>query len=336
MTRIHLWALPALFVLLSGGGGAADADAPAYKVQKTIKVGGDGSWDYLTMDADARRLYISRATRVIVLDVDSGKVVGEVAKTPGIHGIALAPKHKRGFTSNGGEATVTVFDLETLRETARVKVGTRPDAILYDPATDRVFTFNAGSKDSTAIDAKDNTVAGTIKLDGKPEFAVADEKGMIYVNIEDKNEIVAIDSKKLEVKSRWSLAPGEKPSGLAMDRAKRRLYSTCGNQKMIIMDADSGKVLGTAEIGKGTDACAFDPGVGLAFSSNRDGTLTVVEEKPEGKWKAVANVKTQEGSKTMALDTKTHNILLAGARFKPGAGRRTVEPDSFVVLVVGK
>jgi DNA-binding beta-propeller fold protein YncE len=335
MTRIRNWAWPALLVLFVGHGGAAESDAPAYKVVKTIKVGGDGNWDYLTMDAAARRLYISRATRVMVLDVDTGKVVGEVAKTPGVHGIALAPKHKRGFTSNGGEATVTVFDLETLRETARVKVGNRPDAIIYDPASDRVFTFNAGSKDATAIDAKDATVAGAVKLDGKPEFAVADEKGMVYVNIEDKNEIVAIDSHKLSVKARWSLAPGEGPSGLSMDRAKRRLFSTCRNQKMVVLDADSGKVLGTAPIGKGTDACVFDAKVGLAFSSNGDGTLTIVEEK-DGKFNVVDNVKTQERAKTMALDTKTHNVLLAAAKFKAGAGRRTVEPDSFVILVVGK
>jgi DNA-binding beta-propeller fold protein YncE len=234
---------------------------------------------------------------------------------------------------------VAIFDLETLAETARTKVGQRPDAIIYDPSTDRVFTMNAGSKDATALDASTGSVAGTVPLGGKPEFAVADGKGMVYVNIEDKSEVVAFDAKELTVKSRWPLAPGKEPAGLAMDRAKRRLFSTCHNQKMVVLDADSGKVLGSPEIGKGTDACAFDPDTGLAFSSNRDGTLTVVEEKPAGEFHVAANVKTQVGAKTMALDPKTHMIYLVTARFKPpaaGEKRPGIEPDSFVILVVGK
>jgi YVTN family beta-propeller protein len=339
MTRIRTWALPALAALLAGAAASADAPKPAYKVLKKIEVGGEGGWDYLTMDPDARRLYIARADRVTVLDVDTGKVVGEVRGTPGVHGVALDVRRKRGYASNGGDSTVTVFDLGTLREVARVKVGTRPDAILYDPATDRVFTFNAGSKDATALEAKDGSVAGTVPLGGKPEFAVSDGKGSVYVNLEDKGEVVRFDAKGLEVKDRWPLAPGKEPTGLAMDRSKRRLFATCGNEKMVVLDADGGKVLGTAPIGKGTDAAAFDPEAGLAFSSNRDGTLTVVAEGPPGEFRQVANVATQAGARTMALDEKTHHLLLVTARFKPpapGERRRAVEPGTFVVLVVGR
>jgi DNA-binding beta-propeller fold protein YncE len=336
MTRIAAWTLPALLVLFFGVGDSAEPNESGYHVIKKFPLGEEGGWDYLTMDPDAHRLYISRATRVMVLDVDSGKLVGEVAKTPGVHGIALVPKRKRGYTSNGTEGTVTIFDTETLREIGRPKVGNRPDAIIYDPASDRVFTFNAGTKDATALNTEDGTVAGTVKLDGKPEGAVADEKGQVYVNLEDKNEVVAIDSKNLTVKNRWPVAKA--PVGLGMDRVKRRLFVSCGSEKMGVLDADSGKVLATLPIGKGTDACVFDQDRGLAFSSNRDGTLTVVEEKPADQYRVVANVPTQVGARTMALDTKTHNIYLATARFKPaapGQRRPTMEPDSFVILVVG-
>ena len=338
MTRLAAWASPVLF-LLAGFGVPAEPTPPPYGVLKKIKVGGDGGWDYLTFDADARRLYIARSTRVLVLDVDKNKVVGTVPNTPGVHGVALVPKRHLGFASNGGDSTVTIFDLRTLREKAKVKVGRRPDAIVYDPASDRVFTFNAGSRDATALAAADGKVAGTVKLGGRPEFAVADEKGMIYVNLEDKAEVVAFDAKKLAVKHRWPLAPGKTPTGIAMDRTKRRLFVTCRNEKMVILDADSGKVLATPAIGKGTDACVFDPDKGLAYSSNGDGTLTVVEEKPADHFRVLANVKTQAGARTMALDPKTHHLYLATAEFKPaapGQRRRAIVPDSFVILVVGR
>jgi DNA-binding beta-propeller fold protein YncE len=328
------------FLFLCGLGTPAEAPKDGYHVVKKIKVGGEGGWDYLTMDTAARRLYITRGTRVQVVDVDSGKVVGEVPGTKGVHGVALVPKRHRGFTSNGGDSTVTIFDTETLRETGQAKVGTRPDAILYDSASDRVFTFNAGSRDATALAAEDGSVAGTVALGGRPEFAVADGKGHVYVNIEDKDEVVALDSKELKVTGRWPLSPGKEPSGLAIDKKGRRLFATCGNKKMVILNADTGKVLEALAIGKGTDAAAFDPGTGLAFSSNGDGTLTVVEEQPKGHFRVAANVPTQAGARTMALDRKTHNIYLATAQFKPAApgqkGRRAVEPDSFVILVVGK
>jgi YVTN family beta-propeller protein len=339
MPRLRWGAVPALAFFFGGLAIAAEPAKPDYHVVKKIEVKGEGGWDYLTMDPAARRLYITRGDHVVVLDVEKEKVIGEITKTPGVHGVALVPKRKKGFISNGGDSTVTIFDLETLKEIAKVKVGQRPDAILYDPASDCVFTFNAGSKDSTALASEDGAVKGTVPLGGKPETAVADEKGHIYVNIEDKNEIAVVDSKNLKVKDRWKLAPGEEPTGLAIDLANRRLFASCHNEKMVVMDADNGKVLATPAIGKGTDACVFDPEEHLAFSSNRDGTLTVVDTKAD-KFPVVANVKTQEGARTMALDTKSHNIYLATARFKPlpqgQRGRPGIEPDSFVILVVGK
>lgn len=342
MIRIAIRALPALLVLVFAGLAVPDdkTSGSAYRVLKKIPIGGEGGWDYLTMDAASGRLYISRSNRVVVLDVENGKAVGEVSKTPGVHGIALAPKHKRGFTSNGGDSTATVFDLETLREITRTKVGSRPDAILYDPASDRVFTFNAGSKNATAIAAADGSVAGTVDLGGRPESGVSDEKGLVYVNIVDKSEVVVFDAKKLTVKTRWKLDPGKGPTGIAMDRVKRRLFVTCRNEKMMILDGDSGKVLDTLTIGRGTDACAFDPGLGLAFSSNGDGTLTVIEEQPADHYRVAANIKTKPGARTMALDPKTHRVYLASANYQkaaPGAkGRPKIEPDSFAILVVGK
>jgi DNA-binding beta-propeller fold protein YncE len=325
-------------LLVAGLGVSAKPDDAGYRVLKKIELGGEGGWDYLTMDAAGRRLYISRGNHVTVLDVDQGKAVGEVANTAGVHGIALDTKRKKGYTSNGRDSTVTVFDLETLKETARPKVGSRPDFIIFDPASDRVFTFNAGSNDATAIDSGSGAVAGTVALGGRPEAAVADEQGTVYVNLVDKNEVVSFDAKKLGVDKRWPVTPGTRPMGLAMDRAKRRLFVSCASAVMVILDADSGKVLTSPAIGKGTDACVFDQGAGLAFSSNRDGTLTVVEEQPANQFRVAANVKTEEGARTMALDTKTHNLLLATARFKPaaGGGRPTQEPNSFVILVVGK
>ncbi len=324
---------------------ALAAAGPGYKVVNTYKVGGDGGWDYLTADASARRLYISRATHVIVLDLDSGKTVGDIADTPGVHGIALAPELGRGFVSNGREGTVSIFDLKTLATSSKVKVGDNPDAILYDPATKRVFTFNGRSKDSTVIDAEKGTVLGTIKLDGKPEFAATDGKGGVWVNIEDKSELVAIDPSKLAVKSTWPLAPCTEPSGLALDRKNRRLFVGCDNKMMAVVNADTGKVLATPAIGEGVDATAFDGETGLAFAScGGDGVLTVVKQDSPDKYSVAENVPTQAGARTMALDSKTHKVYVVTAKFGPPPAatadnphpRRSIMPDSFVVLVLGK
>ena len=321
------------------------AATPGYHVVTTYKVGGDGGWDYLTTDADARRIFISRGTHVMVVDADSGKSVGDIPDTQGVHGIALAPDLGRGFTSNGREGTVTIFDIKTLAVISKVKAGDNPDAILYDPATKRVFTLNGRSQDSTAIDGASGKVLGTIKLDGKPEFAASDAKGEIFVNIEDKSELVAIDPNKLEVKSKWPLAPCTEPSGLSIDRKNRRLFVGCDNKMMAVVDADSGKVLATPAIGEGVDATTFDPETGLAFAScGGDGVLTVVKEDSPDKFSVAENVTTQKGARTLALDAKTHNVFVVTAQFgaRPAVTadnphpRPAIVPDSFVVLVVGK
>jgi outer membrane protein assembly factor BamB len=337
------WWIYGLCIFLVAG--AVAAAGPGYHVVTTYKVGGEGGWDYLTADASARRLYISRGTHVIVRDLDSGKNVGDIPDTPGVHGIALAPELGRGFTSNGREGTVSIFDIKTLALISKVKVGDNPDAILFDPATKRVFTFNGRSQDSSAIDAASGKVLGTIKLDGKPEFAASDAKGEIFVNIEDKSELVAIDPNKLEVKATWPLTPCTEPSGLAIDRKHRRLFVGCDNKMMAVVDADNGKVLATPAIGEGVDATAFDDETGLAFAScGGDGVLTVVKEDSPEKFTVAENVTTQKGARTLALDSKTHKVFVVTADFGPPPAataenphpRRSIVPDTFVVLVVGK
>ena len=339
---LRRWLSVSLVLIIAAA--ALAAAGPGYKVVNTYKVGGDGGWDYLTADASARRLYISRATHVIVLDLDSGKNVGDIADTQGVHGIALAPELGRGFTSNGREGTVSIFDLQTLATSSKVMVGENPDAILYDPATKRVFTFNGQSHDATALDAKKGTVLGTIKLDGKPEFSASDGKGEVFVNIEDKSELVTIDPSKLEVKSKWPLAPCESPTGLSMDRKNRRLFVGCDNKMMAVVDADTGKVLATPAIGDGVDATAFDDETGLAFASCGEGVLTVVREESPEKFSVAENVATQPGARTLALDSKTHNVYVVTAKFGPPPAatadnphpRRSIVPDTFVVLVVAE
>jgi DNA-binding beta-propeller fold protein YncE len=323
---------------------AIAASAPGYHLVKTYKIGGVGGWDYLTLDSSARRLYISRATHVIVIDADSGKTVGDIADTPGVHGIALASDLGRGFISNGREGTVSIFDINTLKTLNKIKVGDNPDAILYEPVTKRVFTFNGRSQDATALDAAKGEVLGTIKLGGKPEFAVSDEKGTVFVNIEDKSELVALDPDKLTVKAHWPLAPCQEPSGLAMDRKNRRLFAGCDNKMMAVVDADKGKVLATLPIGDGVDANAFDPETNLAFASCGEGVLSVIREESPDKFSVAENVKTQRGARTMALDPKTHQVYLVTAEFGPPPAatpeqphpRPSILPDTFVVLVMGK
>lgn len=339
--HLRSWMSASLLLMVTAA--ALAAAGPGYKVVKTYKIGGAGGWDYLIADSSARRLYISRATHVIVLDLDSGKSVGDIADTPGVHGIALAPELGRGFTSNGREGTVSIFDLKTLATSSKVKVGDNPDAILYDPVTKRVFTFNGRSQDATAVDAEKGTVLGTIKLDGKPEFSASDGKGEIFVNIEDKSELVAIDPGKLEVKSKWPLAPCESPSGLSMDRKNRRLFVGCDNKMMAVVDADTGKVLATPAIGDGVDATAFDDETGLAFASCGEGVLTVVREQSPEKFSVAENVPTQQGARTMALDSKTHNVYVVTAKFGPpppatpdNPHAHNILPDTFVVLVLAK
>lgn len=316
-----------------------------YELKQKFVLGGDGGWDYLTYDAPGKRLFISRATRVQVVDPEKGTVITEIENTPGVHGIALAHDLGKGFTSNGRENTVTVFDLKTLKETGRIKLdgAQNPDAILYDPFSKRVFTFNGRSNNATAIDATNNTTVGNIPLDGKPEFAATDDKGKIYVNIEDKSELTEIDPKTAKVINTWPLTGCEEPSGLAIDTKHHRLFSGCHNKVMAVTNAETGKVITTVPIGEGVDANAFDPGTELAFSSNGDGTLTVVHEESAGKFAVAQNAQTARFARTMALNADNHEVYLVTAEIEeqpPAEGqtrpRRTMKPGSFTLLVMEK
>ena len=333
--------LIALGLLASAASHAAPAAVPSYHLLQKVTLGGEGGWDYLTLDSVTRRLYISRGTHVMVINADTYKVVGDIPNTDGVHGIALAPGLGRGFTSNGQANTVTIFDLKTLKALGTAPTGDRPDAILYEPVTRRVFTFNGGGNSATAIDAATGKVLGTIPLGGRPEFAASDGRGMVYDNIEDKGEVVAIDAKTLTIKHRWSIAPLESPSGLAIDSKSRRLFAVCDGRKMAVVSADTGKVVAAPTIGDGPDAAAFDPGTGLVFSSNgQDGTLTVIREVTPNSYRVAQTVPTQAGARTLMLDTKTHRVFLVTAEPGPVAPgtppwRRSYVPGTFTLLVFG-
>ena len=295
------------------------APASYHLIQKIALSGADG-WDYLTLDSASRRLYVSRSTHVAVLNVDTGKVIGDIPGLAGVHGIALDTRDGRGFTSNGRSNSVTIFNLKTLAKIGEVPVGEGPDAILFDPATRRVFTFNGRAQTATAIDVATGKVVGTIALPGRPEFPVSDGKGHLYDNIEDKSEIAALNARTLTVDHVWPVTPGTSPSGLALDPKSHRLFSVCDNQKMVVMNADTGKVVAAPAIGSGPDAAAFDPGTKLVFSPNgEDGTLTVLKESGPNVYQTLATVPTQVGARTMALDAKTHHLFTLAARIVPPA-----------------
>ncbi len=335
-----------ILVLASGVLAAADAPkggAPEYAVSAHFAVGGEGGWDYLAADARAKRLYVTRSTRVAVLDSETGKTVGEIPNTPGVHGVALARDLGKGFTSNGRANTVTVFDLASLKVLSELKAtGENPDAILYEPVTKRVFTFNGRTANVTAFDAASGTVAGTIPVGGKPEFAASDPSGRIYVNIEDKSEIAVIDARSLSVTARWALAGCQDPTGLALDAKGGRLYAGCGNKVAAVVGTADGKLFATVPTGAGTDGVAFDPGRGLAFVSSGDGTLTVIRETAPGVFSAVQSVPTLRGARTVALDEATHRLYLPTAKFGPPPSptaeqsrpRPPVIPGSFEIVVV--
>lgn len=317
----------------------------AYHLLTKIEIGGEGGWDYVYDDSDARRLYVSHATKVIVIDTDADKIVGEIAGLKGVHGIAVADEFGRGFVSDGRDNSVTIFDTKTLKTLGKVSTGTNPDSIIYDPTSKRVFAFNGGSKNATAINAADGKVAGTIDLGGKPEFATSDEKGMIFVNLEDKSEVAAVDSKKLEVKSHWPLTPdGEEPSGMAIDRKHGRLFVVCSNKKMVVLNDETGKIVTSLPIGSGVDAAGFDDKERSAFASNGEGTLTVVHEDAADKYRVAETVTTQRGARTMAVDRRTHKVYLPTAQFGEAPAptkerprpRPPIIPNSFVILVYGK
>lgn len=334
MRRLTLTALAVILPVA-----AISAAATGYHITGEIVIGGEGGWDYLTVDSAARRLYVSHQSHVVVVDVDANKVVGDIPDTPGVHGVAVASDLGKGFVSNGRGNNVTVFDLKTLKAAPeKVATGENPDSIRYDAVSKRVFAFNGRSKSATAIDAVKDTVVATIPLPGKPEFSVADGKGHIFVNIEDTSEIVELDATKAALVKKYALTGCEEPSGLAIDLKNRRLFSVCSNRVMAISDPDAGKVIATAPIGAGSDGVVFDPGPGYAMSSNGDGTLTVVAQNG-GKWEVVENIATEARARTIALDDKTHKVYLPTAKTGPapaGGGRATFLPNSFKVLVVGK
>ena len=318
---------------------APSPGASGYKVIKTVPVGGEGGWDYVYVDSGGRRVYISRGTHTVVLDADTYAVVGDIPDTQGVHGIAIAGDLGRGFTSNGRSNDVTIFDLKTLKPIGNVKTDANPDAIVYDPVSKRVFTFNGRGKNTTAINAADGTVAGTLALGGKPEFAAVDGKGSIFVNNEDTSEIIEINAQKITETHRWPLAPCKSPSGLAMDTKNRRLYSVCDDKVSVVVNADTGKVVATPEIGNGPDAAAFDPELNDFFASCGEGVLTVVHQDSADKYTVVENVPTKRSARTMGLDLKTHNIFMPAADFDPpapGERRGKMKPDSFVIVVVAK
>lgn len=313
--------------------------AGSYQLLKEIPVGGDGGWDYASVDSAARRLYVSHGTKVVVIDLDKEVVVGEITNTPGVHGLAPAPDLGKGFVSCGREDKAAIVDLKTLATLSKVDTGKNPDGMLYEPGQQEVYMFNGRGNSATVIDAKAGKVVATIPLGGKPEFAQADPKaGRVYNNLEDKNEVVAIDTKTHEVVNRWPIAPGEEPSGMAMDLKNHRLFLGCGGSKtMVMLDSTSGKVVASVPIGDGVDANAFDPEMQLAFASCGDGTVTIAHEEGD-KLTVVQTLKTQQGSRTMTIDPTTHKIYLAAAKYDaPAAGQRRgkLVPDSFKVLVFG-
>jgi YVTN family beta-propeller protein len=304
---------------------AAAAAEGGYSVVKKIPIPGQGSFDYLTVDEAARRLYVSHGTQVEVLDIDALSIVGKIPNTAGVHGIAISPETGRGFVSDGQASTVTIFDLKTLKPIGEVPTGQKPDAIIYDPATSRVFAFNGGSNSTTVIDAATGKVAGTVNLDGGPEFAAADANGYVFNNLEDESQVLKINSRELKVEQRWPTAPCKSPSSMAMDRANRRLFIGCRSKVMAVINADNGQVVTTVPIGDHVDATAFDQEAKLIFNSNGEGTITVIHQDSPDKYSVVETVKTVPRAKTMALDPKTHRLFLS-----------TVESGQFEVLVVGK
>jgi YVTN family beta-propeller protein len=323
--------------------GTVAANEP-YKFLNEILIGGEGGWDILTIDSAANRLYLSHATKVVVVDLEKNTIAGEIEDTPGVHGFLPLPELNRGFSSNGKENKASVVDLKTLRTISKIDTGESPDALVYDSKRGEVYIFNHRGNSVTVIDAKTARVVATIPLGGSPEFAAVDSTAdRVYCNIEDKSEVVAIDTAKHEVGARWPLAPGEEPSGIALDAAHHRLFSTCHNKMMTMLDTQSGKVVATAPIGTGVDGGAFDDATQLVFASCGEGVTTIAKEESPEKLSVVQSLKTERGARTMALDPKTHRIYLPTAQFQPppspspGASpaRPTIVPNTLKLLVYG-
>jgi YVTN family beta-propeller protein len=335
--RSILLTLGCLFALLSGA-----AAEQSYKLVSEIPIGGEGGWDILSIDSASHRLYLSHATKVVVVDLEKNAVAGEIGDTQGVHAFLAVPELKRGFSSNGKENKSSVVDLATLKTISKVDTGQNPDAMAYEPKSGEVYIFNHSGNSVTVIDAKNAKVVSTIDLGGSPEFAVADGKaGRVYCNLEDKSEVVAIDAAKHEVVARWPLAPGAEPTGIALDAAHHRLFAACHNKMMVMLNTETGKVVATVPIGAGTDGCAFDEQTQLAFASCGEGVTTIAKEETPDKLTVVQTLTTEPRARTMELDPGTHRIYLPSAQFQPapspspGAspGRPTIVPNSFKLLV---
>jgi YVTN family beta-propeller protein len=340
MRAIHVWSVRFALALLAGSALANDA----YLFLTEIPIGGEGGWDTLTIDSPANRLYLSHATKVVVVDLNRNAVVGEIAGTPGVHAFVAVPEFQRGFSSNGKEAKSSVIDLRTLKTISKVDTGQNPDAIVYEPRHREIYVFNHTENSATVIDAKSATVTATIPFGGSPEFACVDEKaGRIYCNIEDKSEVAVIDTAKHEVVARWAIAPGDEASGIALDAAHHRLFATCHNKMIVMLDTETGKVVANVPIGAGVDGCAFDDTSQLAFASCGDATTTIAKEEMPDKLIVLQVLKTQRGARTMAVDPKTHRIYLPTAQFQPaptpspGASpaRPIIVPNTLKLLVYG-
>jgi len=306
-----------------------------YKIVNKIHLEGDEKWDYLYSDDQAGRLYVSHGSIVQVVDEVKGELVGQINGLNGVHGIAIAPNLNKGFISSGKDSSVTIFDTKTLQVITRLTVtGKGPDAILFDPFSRKVFVFNGKSNNATVINAETNQIVATIKLDGKPEFSVTDGIGKVYVNFEDNSEIALIDPSTCKVEQAWSIAPGEEPTGLALDNLTHRLFSVCSNKLMVVVDAETGKVLATLPIGERCDGAAFDPGLKRAYSSNGDSTITVIQESANGKFSVLTNVPTQKGARTITVNKLTHHIYLPSAKFEPqNEGEKPkIVPGTFIIL----
>ena len=314
----------------------------AYRFLSEVAIGGEGGWDILTIDPTANRLYLSHATKVVVIDLGKSAVIGEIGNMPGVHAFVAVPELQRGFSSNGKEDKSSVVDLKTLQTTSRIDTGPNPDAIVYEPKRHEVYVFNHTGNSCTVIDPKSASVITTIQLGGSPEFAAVDKAaGRIYCNIEDKSEVAVIDTSTHEVIARWPLAPGEEPSGIALDAGHHRLFAGCHNQMMVMLDSETGKVITNVPIGSGVDGCEFDDTAQLAFASCGDGTTTIAKEESPDKLTLVQVLKTERGARTMALDRTTHRIYLPTAQFapapssSPGASpaRPSIVPNTLKLLV---
>jgi DNA-binding beta-propeller fold protein YncE len=343
MTCRRFFATIILGALTTVGAPFCRADGP-YHFIKDIPVGGEGGWDYLSIDPGARRLYVSHATKVVVIDLDKDAVVGEITDTPGVHGLAVAPDLGRGLTTNGGETKASIVDLKTLQTLSKVDTDKGPDGMLYEPGQQEFYTFNGRGQSATVIGAKSSAVVATIALGGQPEFGTADPAAArVYDNLEDKSEVAVIDVKTHAVVNRWPIAPGEEASGMAIDVANHRLFLGCHNKLMAMMDSSTGKIVATVPIGQGVDANAFDPGTQLAFASCGDGTVTVAKEETPDTLTVVQTLTTERGARTMTLDPTTHRIYLATAQFEPAPepapGQRRqrpkIVPGTFKILVYG-